>query len=153
MSGVGLIYSYRDLDASPALARLSENFKDLTELMDALGAEIEDQTVERFTTNIAPDDSPWLPSRRVEQAGGAAKTLVDRAHLRDSITRESNTRSTEIGSNIVYAAIHQFGGEAGRGQSVKLPARPYLGISEDNERELGLIVRDYYELAFGGSFG
>ncbi|MFZ5537436.1 MAG: phage virion morphogenesis protein [Pseudomonadota bacterium] len=32
-----------------------------------------------------------------------------------------------VGSNKRYAAIHQFGGQAGRKRRATLPARPYLG--------------------------
>jgi hypothetical protein len=31
-----------------------------------------------------------------------------------------------VGSNKRYAAIHQFGGQAGRKRRATLPARPYL---------------------------
>lgn len=150
MSGVHLRYQYRDLGAVPAMAALAFYFDDLTPLMDELGAEIEDQTVERFQTNIAPDGSPWLPSLRVQEAQGNARTLVDRAHLRDSITRLSSARQTQVGSNVIYAAIHQSGGETGRGGSVELPERPYLGLNDENEGELKPIADDYYLRALGG---
>jgi len=31
-----------------------------------------------------------------------------------------------VGSNLVYARIHELGGYAGRGRKVKIPMRPYL---------------------------
>lgn len=153
MSGLNLTYTYADLGNEPAMIRLAAMFDDLTPLMDDLGAEIEDQTLERFETNIAPDGSPWLPSLRVQQAQGNAQTLVDKGHLRDSITRNSGPRMTQVGTNVVYAAIHQFGGETGRNKSVEMPARPYLGISDENERELIYIARDFHDHALGGNLG
>ena len=30
-----------------------------------------------------------------------------------------------------YAAIHQFGGKAGRGRKVTIPARPFLPVKSD----------------------
>lgn len=57
-------------------------------------------------------------------------------------------RTVEVGSNLVHAAIHQFGGVIRpraakllmfRGhvaKSVDIPARPYLGLSKEDEREL-----------------
>ena len=40
-----------------------------------------------------------------------------------------------IGTNLVYAAIHQLGGMAGRGHRSKIPPRPYLVFRpEDPER-------------------
>lgn len=32
----------------------------------------------------------------------------------------------EMGSSVPYAAIHEYGGQAGRGGSTTIPARPYL---------------------------
>lgn len=37
----------------------------------------------------------------------------------------------EIMSTVPYAAIHQFGGEAGRGKKVATPACPFLPIKSD----------------------
>ncbi|MGJ8563842.1 MAG: phage virion morphogenesis protein [Alphaproteobacteria bacterium] len=151
MGGVHYSYHVQDFGSVPALIRLAAYFDDLTPLMDELGAEIEDQTVERFQTNLAPDGTPWLPSERVNQAQGNALTLVDSAHLRDSVTRAAFPRSVQIGTNLIYGAIHQAGGETGRNHSTVLPARPYLGLSEDNGDDLIPIADDYYLRAFGGA--
>jgi len=35
-----------------------------------------------------------------------------------------------VRTNKSYAAIHQFGGDAGRNKKVKIPARPYLKLGE-----------------------
>lgn len=50
----------------------------------------------------------------------------------------------EIGPNVEYAAIHEFGGNAGRGGSAKIPARPYMQPSfEDNKAEALNILKRY----------
>lgn len=57
----------------------------------------------------------------------------DGGRLRGSITRDpvkmmGGALGVRIGpQRVVYAAIHEFGGKAGRGRSVTIPARPYLG--------------------------
>ncbi len=43
-----------------------------------------------------------------------------------SISTQVGDWNVAWGSNLVYAAIQQFGGEAGRGHSVEIPARPYI---------------------------
>ena len=35
-----------------------------------------------------------------------------------------------------YAAIHQLGGDAGRNKKVKIPARPYINLVEDDYDEI-----------------
>ena len=42
----------------------------------------------------------------------------------------------EFGSDAKYARLHQFGGNAGRGKKVKIPARPWLGIGERDGEKL-----------------
>ncbi len=55
--------------------------------------------------------------------------MNDSGELHDSITTQSGQGYACIGSNMKYAAIHYFGSRAGRNQSLKLPARPYLPIN------------------------
>jgi phage virion morphogenesis protein len=42
--------------------------------------------------------------------------------------------SVIFGSNMEYARIHQQGGETGRGKKTKIPARPYMGVPKDFDR-------------------
>ena len=51
--------------------------------------------------------------------------------LMDSIHYEATSDSVSIGpDNRPYARIHQFGGMAGRGKKVAIPARPYLVVQD-----------------------
>ena len=49
-----------------------------------------------------------------------------------SITTHYDNESAIIGSNKVYAAIHQLGGLAGKNKKVSIPARPYLKLTDDD---------------------
>ncbi|MDO5296733.1 MAG: phage virion morphogenesis protein [bacterium] len=40
-----------------------------------------------------------------------------------------------VGSNIRYARIHQLGGLTGRGHKAKIPARPYLGLTQQQKEK------------------
>lgn len=108
---------------------------------DRIGAYLVSATLERFDAETGPDGKPWLASARALADGGL--TLTDTGGLRDSLTHTvaGDGRSVDVGSNLVYAAIHQFGGKAGRGRSVTLPARPYLGISARDRDRIVVIVR------------
>jgi phage gpG-like protein len=65
--------------------------------------------------------------------------------LLDSIQYLVAGGTVEWGSNLVYAAIHQFGGE--EVDMPGLPARPYLGLSPENETELLAVVNDFLDEA------
>ena len=62
-----------------------------------------------------------------------------------SITTYYDNESAVIGSNKVYAAIHQLGGQAGRNKSVEIPARPYLKLNDDNFEEILEQTKSYLE--------
>ena len=76
--------------------------------MDQIGAALEDSTHQRFADETGPDGVKWKPSRRAREDGG--KTLTDTRRLENSTTHLAGRLSVEIGTNMIYAGIHQFGG-------------------------------------------
>lgn len=149
MSGAVLHIDASELgDVGRRLDRLASRVSNMTPVMDEIGSMLVTSTQDRFETGKGPDGDDWLRSIRVAEAQGNAQTLVDSGRLRDSITHEPGNDQVEIGSNVVYAAIHQFGGEAGRGKAVTLPARPYLGLSAEDKSEIEAIIDDYLMEAF-----
>lgn len=131
------------------LQEIGRRAEDLTPLMDMIGPRLRDAARNRIaSTNVGPDGVPWPVSFRAKTEGG--KTLLDTTDLSESLTWRASAREVEIGSNLIYAAIHQFGGDivpvsAGaltfrlaNGQmvtcgKVTIPARPYLGVSDEDE--------------------
>ncbi len=145
--------------AQSALAQLRDRVEDLTPLMDEIGSGLVTSTGRRFEDQAGPDGQPWpslAESTILQRLGGKGraftkkgehtarskrllggmKILQDQRRLEQSITHEPGRDQVEVGSNLVYAAIHQFGGEAGRGKAATIPARPYLGIDSEDEREI-----------------
>lgn len=43
-----------------------------------------------------------------------------------SINKSADGFELTYGSSVVYAAIHEYGGNAGKGKKAKIPARPYF---------------------------
>jgi len=91
-----------------------------------------------FRLQAGPDGKAWKPSLRARMTGG--RTLIKSGMLRDSISSGSNAQYAQWGVNRTYAAIHQFGGNAGRGGKVKIPARPFLGISSAHQDEIATVL-------------
>lgn len=135
--------------------------EDLTPLMDMAGMLLETSTKDRIRdTNTSPDGVPWTPSFRSTYDGG--KTLSDTGRLGDSITHVSGPNSAEVGTNLIYAGIHQTGGviQAKNGyglwfampgggvvvvEDVSIPARPYLGVSEQDRGDLEFAAVTFLE--------
>jgi phage virion morphogenesis protein len=142
-----------EIDAGLAIAgleRLAE--ADLTTLADSIGQLMETQTKTRIEDEkTAPDGTPWAPwssgyaaslKRRNRIYPGSI--LLAEGDLRDSIANASTGLEAVVGSNLIYAAIHQFGGDTSRGHA-PIPARPYLGLSAANRTEVEDLVNTFLE--------
>ncbi len=138
MAGVQLNINIDDAAFKAGLANL-QNI-DMQGVFDAIGRYLADQVSHRLEQQVDVKGKPLKPSKRAQKDGG--KTLIDRGHLRDSYTYKvfADGSGVEVGSDAVYAAIHHFGGEAGRHHAVTLPARPVLGIDDDDAQEIDAIV-------------
>lgn len=113
-------------------------------LLDDIGQTVVGQTRWRFENEEAPDGTKWIPSQRALATGGT--TLQLSGLLRDTVVYELLDSAVLIGSNRVYAAIHQWGGIAT--DYVALDARTYLGFNDDNLAEIGNLALDYYGAFF-----
>lgn len=138
MSGVA--YSV-DMDlsvADGALGRLSQG--QLHDIMLAIGALAEEQTKRRIADiKRGPDGEVWpdwsTDYGRTREAHHSL--LVGEGHLLGSIASYVTGLEAQVGTNLVYGAVHQFGSADGA-----IPGRPYLGVSDadaDEIRELLLV--------------
>ncbi|MBF0562238.1 MAG: phage virion morphogenesis protein [Alphaproteobacteria bacterium] len=70
-----------------------------------------------------------------------------------SFVQQSSPQELVIGTSSIYAAIHQFGGMAGRNRSTPIPARPMLPtdtIPADWEHEIVSVAQRYLAAAMEG---
>ncbi len=80
----------------------------------------------------------WMPSLAAEERDG--QTLQDTGRLMGSVSTDHDDRQAVVGTNVVYGAIHQFGGKTGRNESVELPARPFLPVTGDGELQPEVVI-------------
>ncbi len=66
-----------------------------------------------------------------------------------SLTWQAFGDRVEHGTNVVYGAVHQLSGFAGRRRSVFIPARPYLGVSSGDARAIEAETHDWFRGALG----
>jgi phage virion morphogenesis protein len=128
-----------------ALGKAAKKLADKHLLMESVGEALVAGTLKRFQDEKDPQGNSWRPSARA-LAGG--KTLTDTARLRNSIDSAVAGDTVFVGSNVVYSRIHQMGGMAGKGRKVKIPARPYLGVSKEDWKEVEDTIKDFLVGAF-----
>lgn len=151
-------------DKSKLIKRLlSLSGVDLRGINNALAESIRTSTVQRFRAEKSPEGKKWQPSIRAREEGG--KTLTKTTKLKTSIMAVSDTTGFAVGTNDIRAATLQFGAErtirpvrspvlrfqvGGRWVSakqvhVKIVARPFLGISEEDDKEIIQMLEDALE--------
>ncbi len=144
----GVVYTLQAPELAPVINRLARDLARrpaaAAELMDAAGSVLEGSTRRRIgEEKTAPDGDRWPGwSEAYGETRRTGQTLlVSRGHLLDSIQATATARETQVGSNLVYAAIHQMGGaDVGK---PGLPARPYLGVSDGDRGELIELAEDF----------
>lgn len=125
------------------LRRMQDWRKPLREIGQVVGVQ---GTRKRFDTERDPSGKPWVrlaeaTLRRRRRSTYILRDSGMRAGLMRSITSKVQGNRVTWGTNKIYGRIHQLGGEAGRRSArVNIPARPYLGISQEDEQEIGRIV-------------
>ena len=167
MTGARVTIEADDAALSAALGRAAADIVRPADLMDAVGAVAEEGTQRRFETASDPAGRPWIPSERARLGTRGGPTLTDTGLLQLSIARRASDREVAVGTNLVYGAIHQFGGtirakdaealhfttaggEHVTAKSVSIPARPFLGLDDEDRTGILALVRRWLGDLFDG---
>jgi phage virion morphogenesis protein len=152
MAGISVTWDSQEVTrALSALARAGRN---PGVLLKPLGAVLVRGTRDRFESQVDPEGNPWEPLQPWYAAlKRNSRILTESGALLGSVVWEAAGRELAIGSNLIYAGVHQAGmtiraktpgglmifhnslGKAwGGAPEVYVPARPFLGISTEDER-------------------
>ncbi len=136
MSGAGVRIDHKidDQNVLVALSALLTAAGSLKDPFEDFGQYLLLADRERFDREESPDGSPWEPLKpeyKKRKKKNADKILVLDSYLRDSREYNADDYTFEFGSNSIYAATQHFGDDE-RG----IPARPNIGLSDDDELEL-----------------
>lgn len=144
-------------DIDDAFRRLRPIFEfQPSELMTAIGALGDSQTRRRITDEkTAPDGTPWK-----ENTQGTSILMETGQHLLSSLVWTASADEAEWGATWEYAHVHQdgmvivpknadamvfeLGGKLVHARKVDVPARPFVGLSDANVREIIDVVTDHF---------
>ncbi|MDQ0454714.1 phage virion morphogenesis protein [Rhizobium paknamense] len=117
---------------TPTLERLVTVADNPAAIMGDVAAYLLTSTQQRFEQEIGPDGQKWKPLKartasvragRGRKMRGTDHILRDTVRLYSSLSTSSDASSATIGTNVEYAAIHQFGGvirQTARSQKLSL---------------------------------
>ena len=124
-------------EIASALERLAQATSHRAPLMRSIAGTMESAVLQNFDVGGRPK---WLGLKYRQ-----GTPLVDTENLMGSITSDYSNDMATVGTNEPYAAIHQFGGKAGRGRKVKIQARPFLALTPQDEADILEDVQDYFQ--------
>lgn len=148
------------------LDRLAKTTGRLKPVLEEVGSALETSVSLRFERERGPGGGAWKQSARAKVDGG--QTLNDTGRLAQSITSRASDSDVAVGTNVIYAAIHQFGGVIKpvkaralvfavpgrkgkvRTRKVTMPARPFLGFDAVDRRRVEKIVIDALDRVLAG---
>jgi len=144
MGGITLSIAADDKEVRSLFARIERRGANPRPAFKSIGEYMLRRTEKRFHDEKDPEGNPWTPlSAATLKKKKHPKILTESGNLRGRIVYEVGSSSVALGTNVIYGAIHQLGGQAGRGHKVTIPARPYLGVNDADLREIAAILTDY----------
>lgn len=156
MAGVRNVITVDGRRAKRAMVKLVDAGADTGPAFEEIGSALLTSTQQRFEDEQSPTGKSWKalspatqdrPTSRNSTRGGD-HILRHKGLLAGSITYLASRNDVALGSNRVQAAIHQLGGTDDMAPGpAGIPARPYLGVSREDEGEIGEILRDYFDQA------
>ncbi|QEW05649.1 phage virion morphogenesis protein [Nitrincola iocasae] len=143
----GIRVDYDDSHVQAALEKLFKTVKNTRPVMAEIAEYLHGRTREHFDNQQDPDGNAWAPladstlERKQAQGVPINKILHGQTlHLRDTIFpffgNDEAGVSTGPGTD-AYAATQMFGDE-----SRNIEARPFMGLGEEDEREVLAIIED-----------
>lgn len=130
-------------------------------LMDNLGRAMVSDIDMNFRRSQGPDGTPWDSLKHRD-----GQPLRDTGRLQRSISYKASEDETEVGTNLKYAATHQFGatikpkkgkflvfpirGAGGQARyvfarQVIIPARPFIGLETRQVSKINRIIDQWAE--------
>ncbi len=151
----GVQVTFGELTLGELRARLNSVDADLSSAMIEISEALLQSSQERAAKEVAPDGTPWAPLAESTKRQKTRQSLSINKILHGESGNLFGTLfpfasaleagvSTGPGTS-QYAAVHQFGHRFSSTGSLprQVPARPYLGISRDDEAEVVDILRQY----------
>lgn len=135
-----------DKGATQLLRKLSKKLEDMSPVMKVVAGIMHDAVEENFEKEGQPRWTPLASStirQREKKRHWPGKLLQVSGQLASSISEKHDSRSATVGTNKIYAAIHQFGGKAGRGHKVTIPARPFLKLDDRAMEAIKRVVKEW----------
>jgi len=173
MAGSAVRVTAMDKGAVEALSGIVDRVRDMTPAMKIIGGIVRSSIVRNYEIEGRP--AKWKKHGPATEArrGPNAAILRESGRMMKSIAASAHKDHVRVGTNTVYAAVHQFGARKGEfgtvtahikehvrkiaGKAVKvrahtrqmklpwgdIPARPFLMVQDEDWEEIQASLNDY----------
>jgi phage virion morphogenesis protein len=110
MTGALLQITINDKAVTRRLKRMTDGLLNLRPAFKSIGEYMVRETELRFDAQEDPEGNAWEDlAPATWRSKKHAKILTEKSNLRSRIVYRAGSESVRIGTNVVYAAVHQFG--------------------------------------------
>lgn len=137
-----------------ALSKIAAEFGDMSTLMDEIGQALVISSKDRIEQGVTPDGTPFAlrsgttVDRYIAEDKPFRGPLYQSGDMASQINHSYGPTSAQVGSNAIQAAVMQFGAAKGSFDGASpwgdIPARPFLGISDQDRADIPEIVEDWF---------
>ncbi|MDP8162812.1 phage virion morphogenesis protein [Pasteurella skyensis] len=143
-----------DTQAKQQLKEIAVSLRKPEKMYGVIGETLKKIHTQRFKDEKSPDGKKWqelssITKKIKEEKGKSKKILRQDGYLSDLLAYNYNHQGVEFGSTLKYARLHQYGATIRPKHSsvlafgsnknphfakqVIIPARPWLGLNQNNE--------------------
>ena len=151
---------YDNREVLDALNRLARASSDLRPAMREIAVALESAAEDSFQRESSPNGNPWAAlsphtqAQRAKQKKWPGQILHVGGELVKCITSHYDSHTAVAGTDLEYAPTHQHGADQGAFGTTKktgrpipfgdIPARPFLGRSDDLDEEILDILQRHF---------
>ena len=148
MGGVAVSVKIDDKKVRALLTGVLKRMGNPAPAMKIIGAIVRTSIVRNFEKGGRPTKWQALSPETLKKKKGTAilREQGMAGGLMGSVNYKAFNDKVVISANKLYAAIHHFGGKAGRGRKVTIPARPYMMVQDEDWVEMKAALGDYIVL-------
>lgn len=139
MAGVNITVESKGIrTVQQSIQKLLDNAQNLYLALEDIGDYVVQSTQQRFVDMQEPDGDPWEPLflETLKNKKRQNRILTETETLADTLHYQLSQGELQIGSNLEYAATHQFGRD-------EIVARPFLGIAPFERDNILDILQDH----------
>ncbi len=145
MGGVAVSVKIDDREVRKLLGGILKRMGNPAPAMKIIGAIARTSIVRNFEKGGRPEKWTSLSLETLKTKKGTAilREQGMAGGLMGAVNYKAFNDKVVISANKVYAAIHHFGGKAGRGRKVTIPARPYMMVQDEDWVEMKAALGDF----------